>query len=82
MKTLKCPRCGEAGNISEIDVVPGYARIQGLDDSGRIVWEGETEIDWDQQRPKHRPAKFICEDCGAVLSAKRLGITLDSDRRK
>ncbi len=56
-----CPRCG--GVLGEIDVLPSYAIVSHVE-AGQIVWAGDTDVDWDNQRPRHNPARFECMACG------------------
>jgi hypothetical protein len=59
-----CPRCG--GVLGEIDVLSGYAIVSHVE-AGQIVWAGDTDVDWDNQRPRHNPARFECMSCGRVF---------------
>jgi hypothetical protein len=60
-----CPRCG--GELGEIDVLPGYAIVSHVEAGGRIEYAGYTDVDWDNQRPQHNPARFECMACGRVF---------------
>jgi len=59
-----CPCCG--GALGEIDVLPGLAIVSYVEPDGKIVWAGDTEIDWDSQRAEHTPARFLCTACNRV----------------
>jgi len=61
-KPLVCPECGSQ-RMAQIDLIPGYAHIQGVKPDGTIEWAGETEVDWDNQRPASNPPEFVCLAC-------------------
>ena len=43
---MKCPECGD-GAIGTVDMVPGWALFNVLDDG--VEWSGETKMFWDRQ---------------------------------
>ena len=62
MIKAECPVC--AGSLAEVDLIVGLAIVDHIDDDGKIVWSGETIMDWDNQKPQHDPRRFECVDCG------------------
>lgn len=65
-----CPKCGSTDRIAQIDTVEGYALIQDIDDSGEITWAGETEVEWNSQKPASVPPQYICLACHSVWELK------------
>ncbi len=65
-RSVVCPICG--GSLGEIDVLIGLAIASHIDEAGKIEWAGDTEIDWNSQKPKHNPPRFECTDCGRVFA--------------
>jgi hypothetical protein len=61
-----CPACG--GRLGEIDHLIGYAIVGHIDEKGEIAWAGDTEINWDAQRPADDPAVFECMECGRCFT--------------
>ena len=61
-----CLACG-SDNVGQINVVPGYAAIQAVRLDGAILWAGETQMDWDGQRPAGNPPEYACQTCGASV---------------
>jgi len=74
VRSLACPRCGAPDWIAEIDVIPGYALILGIKEDGEIEWNGQTEVDWNEQRPASNPREFICLACDETLRDEDLGL--------
>ena len=74
LRSLVCPKCGVADRMAQIDLIPGYARIQGVKEDGSIEWAGETEVDWDGQRPASNPREFVCLGCNEKCGGEALGI--------
>ena len=74
LQRLECPNCAANGSMAQIDVIPGYAKICGVYADGTIEWAGETEIDWDNQRPACNPSEYVCLDCGEKFTQKQLGV--------
>ena len=62
----RCPTCDSSGIVEE-DVVFAYAGINGVHGDGTIEWSGESEVDWNTQRPAHDPPHYNCEACGTRL---------------
>jgi DNA-directed RNA polymerase subunit RPC12/RpoP len=61
-----CLTCG-SDNVAQVNVVPGYAAIQAIRLDGAIIWAGDTQMDWDGQRPASNPPEYICRTCGASV---------------
>jgi len=74
IRSLACPKCGVADRIAEIDLIPGYARILGAKKDGSIEWAGETEVDWDGQRPASNPREFVCLVCNEKFGGEAIGL--------
>ena len=74
VRSLVCPRCGAPDWIAEIDIIPGYALILGVRDDGSIEWNGQTEVDWNEQGPASNPREFICLACDETLRDDDLGL--------
>ena len=74
IRSLVCPKCGEADQIAEIDLIPGYAMILGVKNDGSIEWTGDTEVDWDGQRPASNPREFVCLACNEKFAGKAIGL--------
>jgi hypothetical protein len=64
-RPARCPHCG--GELGEIDVLPSYAIVSHVEAGGRIEYAGYTDVDWDNQRPRHNPARFECMACGRAF---------------
>lgn len=69
-----CPSCGAEGRIAQLDIVPGCALIESISADGSIEWAGDTELDWNNQRPASNPREFICLACRQRFGAASLGI--------
>ena len=74
LRVLVCPKCGATDQVAEIDLIPGYARILGVKKDGSIEWAGETEVDWDGQRPASNPREFVCLACNEKLAGEAIGL--------
>ena len=74
IRSLVCPKCGEPDQVAELDLIPGTVLILGVRKDGSIEWAGETEVDWDGQRPASNPTKFVCRACNAKFAGKALGL--------
>lgn len=74
IRSLVCPKCGVADRIAEIDLIPGYALILGVKKDGSIEWGGETEVDWDGQRPASNPREFVCLACNEKFGGEAIGL--------
>ena len=72
LKLLKCPGCETVSEIAQIDLIPGYARIEAVYEDGSYAWGGETEVDWDMQRPASNPPEFVCLACNRKLTREEL----------
>ena len=60
---LACPKCGESGRIDEIT---GFAHISRVFEDGEIEWAGQTDVDWNSQRPEKDAGGnpiYICLAC-------------------
>ena len=74
VRSLVCPKCGAPDRIAEIDLIPGYALILGARKDGSIEWGGETEVDWDGQRPASNPREFVCLACNEKFGGEAIGL--------
>ena len=74
VRPLVCPKCGTSDRMAQIDLIPGYARISGVRKDGSLEWAGETEVDWDMQRPASNPREFVCLACNEKFGGAALGI--------
>jgi len=61
-----CPNCGQNGKLGELDLTPGAA-LGYFDKNGTWQFQDETKVFWDDQRPEHDPARFICLNCDTVF---------------
>ena len=74
LRSLVCPKCGEEDQVAELDLIPGTALILGVKKDGSIEWAGETEVDWDGQRPASNPREFVCLACNEKFEGKAIGL--------
>ncbi|MCG2661304.1 MAG: hypothetical protein L6437_13790 [Kiritimatiellae bacterium] len=74
IRSLVCPKCGVLDRIAAIDIIPGYAKILGAKADGSLEWAGETEVDWDMQRPASNPREFVCLACNEKFGGVAIGI--------
>ena len=74
IRSLVCPKCGVPDRIAEIDLIPGYAMILGAKADGSLEWGGETEVDWDGQRPANNPREFVCLACNEKFGGEAIGL--------
>lgn len=74
LEPLNCPECGEEGRLAQVDLIPGYAMINGVNKDGSIEWAGETRVDWDMQRPASNPPELICLSCNGRFMSEEVGI--------
>jgi len=74
VRSLACPKCGVPDRMAEIDLIPGYAQISGVRKDGTLEWAGQTEVDWDMQRPASNPPEFVCLACNEKFGGAVLGI--------
>jgi ribA/ribD-fused uncharacterized protein len=58
---FRCPLCGTAENLAQMDLVPGMAL--GYFENGVFVFAGETKMDWNRQGPEHCPPQYFCYAC-------------------
>lgn len=58
----KCPEC-ESTSIGQRDLIPATAEINCVHSDGTVEWAGESDVDWDGQRPASNPAEWVCLDC-------------------
>ena len=80
-KSPVCPVCGSQ-RIAEIDVLPGYALIESVNADGTIDWAGDTEIDWNNQRPESDPPEFICLGCAKTFGWNELWTPVKNVRKR
>lgn len=73
-RPLRCPGCGVEGRIAQLDLIPGHAKIYGVYADGTIEWDGETNVDWDNQHPASDPPTYVCLACGDEFAREQLGI--------
>ena len=74
LRVLVCPKCGTADRVAEIDLIPGYALINGVKKDGSIEWAGQTEVDWDGQRSANNPREFVCLACNEKFAGEAIGL--------
>lgn len=74
VRSLVCPKCGTPDRIAQCDLIPGYAKICGVKKDGSLEWAGETEVDWDGQRPACNPREFVCLACNEKFGSEAIGI--------
>ena len=74
VRPLVCPKCGTSDRMAQIDLIPGYALIGGVKEDGSLEWAGQTEVDWDMQRPASNPREFVCLACNEKFGGEALGI--------
>jgi DNA-directed RNA polymerase subunit RPC12/RpoP len=72
-RLLVCPDCGNRA-IAQMDLIPGLAEIAGVYEDGTIEWVGETDVDWNGQRPASNPAEYVCLACNEKFSFKQLKV--------
>lgn len=58
---FRCPQCGSSEGLGQQNLVPGLAL--GHFEHSVFVFEGETKMDWDNQRPASNPPEFYCFAC-------------------
>lgn len=58
-----CPKC-KSDRIAQVDRIIGYAGIQCIAENGDIMWDGETDVDWDSQTATTSPPTWSCKACG------------------
>ena len=68
--TPQCPECSGAA-VGRVDVVYGIAEITEIRADGTVDWTGDTEINWDSQRPAHKVPRLECMDCGHQAPASK-----------
>ena len=74
VRSLVCPKCGAVDRIAEIDIIPGYALVGGVKKDGSLEWTGETDVDWDGQRPANNPREFVCLACNEKFGGEAIGL--------
>jgi hypothetical protein len=74
VRSLVCPKCKTPDRIAQVDIIPGYARINGVKEDGTLEWAGETEVDWDGQRPASNPREFVCLACNEKFAGEAIGL--------
>jgi rubredoxin len=63
---IRCPACGST--LSELDVIIGLAGFDSICDDGSIDFNGQTDIDWDSQKPAGQGTTlYKCCGCGRVF---------------
>ena len=60
-KPWKCPECGQPAKGS-LETVPGLALLT-FDADGQAEYDGETEVDWDNQATQHDEAGNDLLEC-------------------
>ena len=66
-----CPHCGSTEAFSELDLVPGRALFTPVllaDGTVDLQFHGDTEMDWDDQRPASDPPEFLCHACDSTFT--------------
>jgi DNA-directed RNA polymerase subunit RPC12/RpoP len=69
---MKCIKCKTDGGLAQVDVVIGYALIDNIRPDGTVEWSGKTDIDWNSQRSKRKPARYICLECSEEFTLEQL----------
>lgn len=62
-KPWKCPECGQPAK-GTVDLIPGLALLT-FDDDGHAEYEGETEVNWNNQATRHDQAGNEILECPA-----------------
>ena len=68
--TPQCPACNST-STGRVDVVYGLAEITEIRADGTVDWTGDTEVNWDTQRPAHKVPRLECMDCGHQAPASK-----------
>lgn len=73
IKTAVAPQCPECNSTAcgRVDIVYGLAAITEIRADGTVDWTGDTEINWDSQRPAHKVPRLECMDCGHQAPASK-----------
>ena len=69
---MNCPKCNAIDSMAQIDVITGYAMFWDISPDGEIAWSGDTQVDWNSQRPKHKNPRYICTDCSEEFTLKQM----------
>ncbi len=78
-----CPSCG-SDNVAQADVIPSYTNLRAVRLDGQIEWSGDTDVQWNDQRPASNPPEYLCLSCGEPvdLSTVIAKATRNPKRRK
>jgi hypothetical protein len=60
-KPWKCPECGQPAK-GTLETIPGLALLT-FDDDGQAEYDGETDIDWNNQATLHDDASRDMLEC-------------------
>lgn len=61
---LNCPQCGEPAQ-GQVDNLTAVALFTEPDGDGKVDWEGESEVCWDDQKPvldDQNRVTLVCPD--------------------
>jgi hypothetical protein len=68
-----CPHChndGHDGGFAELDLIPcyadGYPKV-AANGSVAFIFDGDTDVRWDSQRPQHAPPQYMCFACNKTF---------------
>ena len=54
----RCPECGELAR-GTLEAVQGVALVHADPETGKPLYAGETDIDWDSQQTVERAGKLV-----------------------
>lgn len=66
-----CPQCGSTGDFAQRDIIPGLALFLPVvrpDGTIERQWTGDTQVDWDGQRPASHPPEIVCLTCDHIFT--------------
>ena len=58
----KCPECGELAK-GTLETVTGLAMLHFIDKEGNAEYDGETDIDWNNQMTIRVPTNEVILEC-------------------
>ena len=66
----QCPNC-HSTDCGRVNVVYGLAMITEIRADGSVDWTGDTEVNWNSQRPAHKVPRLGCRTCGHQAPASK-----------